>query len=97
MTGISKFSLKRIRQPPTLPCRLQHSTIGRLGLNRRVRDGNGCDPQMYRHRKVITLSLSDDGQELIESLLSYEIMTGIIEGEAFMRNPKDSECAQGFL
>ena len=42
---------------------------------------------MYRHRKVITLSLSDDGQELIESLLSYEIMTGIIEGEAFMRNP----------
>ena len=42
---------------------------------------------MYRHRKLITLSLSDDGQELIESLLSYEIMTGIIEGEAFMRNP----------
>ena len=40
---------------------------------------------------MITLSLSDDGQELIESLLSYEIMTGIIEGEAFMRNPKDPE------
>ena len=52
---------------------------------------------MYRHRKLITLSLSDDGQELIESLLSYEIMTGIIEGEAFMRNPKDSECAQGYF
>ena len=34
---------------------------------------------------------------VLESLLSYEIMTGIIEGEAFMRNPKDSECAQGFL
>ena len=33
-----------IRQPPALPCRLQHSTIGRLGLNHRVRDGNGCVP-----------------------------------------------------
>ena len=30
--------------PPALPCRLQHSTIGRLRLNRRVRDGNGCAP-----------------------------------------------------
>ena len=27
-----------------VPCRLQHSTIGRLGLNHRVRDGYGCDP-----------------------------------------------------
>ena len=35
---------KTIRQPPTLPCRLQQSTIGRLSLNRRVRDGNGCYP-----------------------------------------------------
>ena len=33
-----------IWQPPALPCRLQHSTIGRLGLNHRVRDGNGCVP-----------------------------------------------------
>ena len=31
-------------QPPALPYRLQHSTIGRLGLNHRVRDGNGCVP-----------------------------------------------------
>ena len=31
-------------RPPTLPCRLQHSTIGRLGLNHRVRDENGCLP-----------------------------------------------------
>ena len=36
------FSL--IRRPPALPHRLQCSTIGRLGLNRRVRDGNGCVP-----------------------------------------------------
>ena len=33
-----------IWQPPALPYRLQYSTIGRLGLNRRVRDGNGCHP-----------------------------------------------------
>ena len=31
-------------QPPALPCRLQHSTIGRLSLNRRVRDGYACFP-----------------------------------------------------
>ena len=33
-----------IWHPPALPCRLQHSTIGRLGLNLRVRDENGCLP-----------------------------------------------------
>ena len=48
----SLFSF-RIRQPPTLPHRLQCSTIGRLGLNHRVRDGNGCYPQTHRHRKVL--------------------------------------------
>ena len=30
--------------PPAFPYRLQYSIIGRLGLNRRVRDGNGCFP-----------------------------------------------------
>ena len=43
-----------IRQPPALPCRLQHSTIGLLGLNHRVRDGYGCFPQAHRHRKLVT-------------------------------------------
>ena len=33
-----------IWQPPTLPHRLQCSTIGRLRLNHRVRDENGCVP-----------------------------------------------------
>ena len=33
-----------IWQPPTFPCRLQHSIIGRLSLNQRVRDVDGCDP-----------------------------------------------------
>ena len=32
------------RQPPALPYRRQYSTIGRSGLNHRVRDGNGCLP-----------------------------------------------------
>ena len=40
-----------IRQPPALPCCLRHSTIGRLRLNHRVRDGNGCFPEAHRHRK----------------------------------------------
>ena len=44
------FSLKHW-QPPALPCRLQQSTIGRLSLNRRVRDGNGCVPQAHRRQK----------------------------------------------
>ena len=33
-----------IQQPPALPYRLQYSTIGRLRLNHRVRDENGCVP-----------------------------------------------------
>ena len=37
-------NLLSIWQPPALPHRLQCSTIGRLGLNHRVRDGNGCVP-----------------------------------------------------
>ncbi len=27
------------------------STIGRIGLNRRVRDGNGCLPDTHRHEQ----------------------------------------------
>ena len=46
-----------IRQPPALPCRLQHSTIGRPGLNHRVRDGNGCVPWAHRHRKSLSIFL----------------------------------------
>ena len=48
-----------IRHPPALPYRLQYSTIGRLGLNRRVRDGNGCVPQTHRHRKSLNLFIKD--------------------------------------
>ena len=48
---ISPVFLFLIWRPPALPHRLQCSTIGRLGLNRRVRDGNGCVPQPRRHQK----------------------------------------------
>ena len=41
------------RQPPALPHRLQCSTIGRPGLNLRVRDENGCVPWPHRHRKSL--------------------------------------------
>ena len=58
------FSLG-IRQPPTLPHRHQCSTIGRLGLNHRVRDGNGCFPQAHRHRKF-------------EFLTRYEFRTNLV-------------------
>ena len=39
-----------IWHPPALPCRPQHSTIGRPGLNWRVRDGYVCHPRAHRHR-----------------------------------------------
>ena len=48
-----------IRRPPALPYRLQYSTIGRLCLNRRVRDGNGCFPQAHQHQKGLNLFIKD--------------------------------------
>ena len=39
------FSFKKnFWHPPIFPCRYQQSIFGRLSLNRRVRDGNGCFP-----------------------------------------------------
>ena len=43
-TFLNKLSYYLIWQPPTLPYRYQYSTIGRLRLNHRVRNGNGCVP-----------------------------------------------------
>ena len=28
------------------------SIVGRVSLNHRVRDGNGCDPDAHRHRNI---------------------------------------------
>ena len=56
---ITDNSLKKIRQPPIFPGRLQPSIVGRISLNLRVRDWNGCDPDAHRHRKyVIVLCMS---------------------------------------
>ena len=44
LNTIRWFILFLCWQPPILPHRLQCSTVGRLRLNHRVRDGNGCDP-----------------------------------------------------
>ena len=41
-------------RPPTLPHRLQCSTLGRPGLHRRVRHGYGCFPRT--HRRQISFS-----------------------------------------
>ena len=50
---------KKVWHPPILPYRLQHSTVGRTGLNRRVRDGNGCGPCAHRHQTNLTFSSSN--------------------------------------
>ena len=44
LSDIQSLLIFLIWQPPILPHRLQCSTVGRLRLNHRVRDGNGCDP-----------------------------------------------------
>ena len=56
-----------IWQPPTFPCRLQHSIIGRSSLNRRVRDENGCFPRTHRHQKLFLVIL--DNQTVKQPLL----------------------------
>ena len=48
-----------IWQPPTLPHRLQCSTIGRPGLNHRVRDGYGCFPWAHRHQQCSVISFDN--------------------------------------
>ena len=49
------FFKKNVWQPPALPCRLQHSTIGRTDLHRRVRDGNGCCLRTHRHQTNLSM------------------------------------------
>ena len=76
------YTPKVIWHPPALPCRLQHSTIGRLGLNRRVRDGNGCVPQPHRHRKYQNL------------LKSESFLIGSPKSFAFSRSRLRRLCSQ---
>ena len=68
-----------IWRPPALPHRLQCSTIGRLGLNRRVRDGNGCVPQPHRHQKY-RYSVALITQQWSTFLFStFSVLVGLIQ------------------
>ena len=45
-------------RPPAFPYRLQHSIIGRPGLNYRVRDGYGCYPWAHQHQQSLSPSMT---------------------------------------
>ena len=53
LSQLSYTPIIKLRRPSTLPGSCPPSTIDRLGLNRRVRNGNGCVPQAHHHRKSI--------------------------------------------
>ena len=73
------FSLKHW-QPPALPCRLQQSTIGRLSLNRRVRDGNGCFPQAHRYQKCCySICLDNSTVKHIQYSTFSSVLVGLIQ------------------
>ena len=55
LAGSHRAFSKNVWQPPALPCRLQHSTIGRTDLHRRVRDGNGCCLRTHRHQTNLSM------------------------------------------
>ena len=59
--------IKNVWQPPALPCRLQHSTIGRTDLHRRVRDGNGCCFRTHRHQTDLSMFHSRLHENLTET------------------------------
>ena len=68
-----------IWQPPTLPYRLQYSTLGRLGLNLRVRNVNGCFPETHRHQKV--WALNEVFSNLVRNLF-FATWWGLLEPSA---------------
>ena len=68
LSGLVKFFM--VWRPPALPRRLQRSTIGRPGLNRRVRDGNGCFPRTHR-RQQCSVSLDTSTVKHISSTSSF--------------------------
>ena len=62
--------LKVIWQPPTFPRRLQRSIIGRISLNHRVRDENGCVPYTHRHQKYLIMFKQSCFKSVRASLVS---------------------------
>ena len=59
-----------IWQPPTFPRRLQRSIIGRISLNHRVRDENGCVPYTHRHQKYLIMFKQSCFKSVRASLVS---------------------------
>ena len=55
LSSLMKVKIINAWHPPILPCSHPHSTVGRKGLNRRVRDGNGCYPFTHRHQANIAM------------------------------------------
>ena len=76
-----------IWRPPALPHRLQCSTIGRLGLNRRVRDGNGCVPQPHRHQKLIYIFLDNSTVKHIAIFYFFFLRKEVIQPHLPIRLP----------
>ena len=74
-----------IRRPPALPRRLQRSTIGRPGLNRRVRDGNGCFPWTHRHRKYRVIIASPPSFRTSSPALDNSTVKQILSSTSFLR------------
>ena len=67
--SLPALHLKWIWQPPAFPCRLQHSIIGRPGLDHRVRDVYGYFPWAHRHQNdAITLATQQQTDSLLASL-----------------------------
>ena len=66
------ISLLKIRQPPIFPGRLQPSIVGRVSLNHRVRDGNGCYPDAHRHRNIL-LTFSRSAAPVLTLKLRFRV------------------------
>src|SRR5438034_11272978 len=63
------------RQRPTLPPRLQGSTIGAGGLNFRVRNGTGCIPSAIATE---TVSKREPISTLMNSIASASIVSQVL-------------------
>ena len=60
-------------QPPTLPGRSQPSTIGRLSLHRRVRNGYGCFSQAHHHQPAPRVGLEPTTLRLTAGCSTIEL------------------------
>ena len=75
---------KKSRRRPTLPPRLQGSTIGAGGLNFRVRDGTGCFPSAI-------------ATETAERVASHQVHPDELDSEREHRKPSPRPISTGRL